>query len=167
MIDAEYCRVMSGYNAWMNRRLYALCATLHETELKADRGAFFGSIHGTLNHIMYGDLAFMSRFTGDPETPPPLGEELYADFGQLRAARHALDARISDWSVTLTGAWLAEAQSYTSLVDGVRRTFPRWVIVTHMLNHQTHHRGQVTTLLSQMGLDMGPTDITFMPEFQS
>ncbi|MEM7059891.1 MAG: DinB family protein [Pseudomonadota bacterium] len=167
MITTEYCHVMSTYNAWMNRRLYALCQTVSDADRKADRGAFFGSIHATLNHILFGDLAFLSRFTGDPKEVPALGVELYSDFAELWKARQATDARISDWSMSLTPAWLVENLTYTSLVDGVERTVPRWAIVVHMLNHQTHHRGQITALLSQMGLDYGTTDIPFMPEFQT
>ncbi|MEM7190759.1 MAG: DinB family protein [Pseudomonadota bacterium] len=166
MISKDYCRVLASYNAWMNRRLYAVCAEITDEDRKADRGAFFGSIHSTLNHILYADLAFLSRFTGDPTDPPPLGVDLYDDFDELSTVRQAVDARISDWVLTLSDDWKADDLSYVSLVDGVRRTMPRWVVLTHMLNHQTHHRGQITTLLSQMGLDIGPTDIVFMPEFQ-
>ena len=167
MIDADFCGAMARYNEWMNRRLYALCATLPEDELKRDRGAFFQSIHRTLNHIVYSDLAFLSRFTGDPPEVPELGVDLHAEFAALQAARAALDARLCAWSATLQDDWLRDAQTYTSKVDGRIRTVPRWVLVTHLFNHQTHHRGQVTTLLSQMGVDMGSTDLPFMPEYST
>ena len=166
MIDSEHCRVMADYNAWMNSRLYALCADMTDEERKQDRGAFFGSIHRTLNHILYGDLAFLSRLTGDPAEVPALQGELHSDFGDLRQAREAVDARISDWSASLSQDWLAGDLTFLSKVDNATRTIPRWVALTHMFNHQTHHRGQITTLLSQMGLDIGPTDIPFMPQFQ-
>lgn len=158
---------MTDYNAWMNERLFALCRSIDDAGRKADRGAFFGSIHRTLNHILYADLAFMSRFTGDPAVVPELGADLHDDFEDLWQARAGLDKRMGAWSSTLTGPWLVEDLTYTSKVDGVTRTVPRWVLVTHMLNHQTHHRGQITTILSQMGLDMGTTDIPFMPGFQT
>ncbi len=157
---------MAEYNQWMNSRLYALCETLSEQELHKDRGAFFKSIYGTLNHITYGDLAFLSRFTGNPAVVPELGADLFGNFGQLGCERMALDTRLLEWSETLSPAWLAELLTYTSKVDGHVRTLPQWVLVTHMFNHQTHHRGQITTLLSQMGLDIGSTDIPFMPQFQ-
>jgi uncharacterized damage-inducible protein DinB len=163
MITADYCRLMTRYNAWMNERLYALCRTIADDERKADRGAFFGSIHATLNHILYADLAFLSRFTGDPPVVPELGADLHSDFDDLWRARSALDQRLQSWSVSLGADWLAEPLTYTSKVDGVTRTVPKWVLVTHLLNHQTHHRGQITTLLSQMGLDIGTTDLPFMP----
>jgi uncharacterized damage-inducible protein DinB len=167
MITHGYCITMAQYNEWMNSRVYALCASLPEAELHKDRGAFFKSIHATLNHIAYGDLAFLSRFTGNPAVVPELGVNLFSSFAELRRERATLDARLVEWSSTLSPAWLAEKLTYTSKVDGQVRTVARWVLVVHMFNHQTHHRGQVTTLLSQMGLDVGSTDIPFMPQFQS
>ena len=167
MITASHSQLMAQYNAWMNSRLYALCATLPEAELQRDRGAFFKSIYASLNHIAYGDLAFMSRFTGDPAVVPEPGADLFGSFSRLGAERAALDQRILTWSATLTPEWLAEPLTYTSKIDAKTRTVPRWVLVTHMFNHQTHHRGQVTTLLSQMGLDMGTTDIPFMERFHA
>ena len=166
MIDAEHCRVMSDYNAWMNGKLYALCAGMTDGERKQDRGAFFGSIHLTLNHILYGDMAFLSRLTGDPAEVPSLHGELHSNFAELTATREALDSRICKWSASLTQDWLRGDLTFVSKVDNATRTIPRWVALTHMYNHQTHHRGQITTLLSQMGLDIGSTDIPFMPEFQ-
>lgn len=166
MITREHCLLMARYNGWMNARLYALCAGQTEVELHEDRGAFFKSIHLTLNHIAYGDLAFLSRFTGQPSAVPEPGVELFKGFVALRAEREALDARLLDWAASLTHAWLAEPLTYTSKIDGKARTVPKWALVTHLFNHQTHHRGQVTTLLSQMGLDIGTTDIPFMPEFE-
>lgn len=167
MITSSHAELMAHYNEWMNTRMYALCASLPDEELRRDRGAFFKSLYGTLNHITYGDLAFMSRFTGDPAVVPDPGVELFGSFSRLRAEREALDRRILAWSKSLTPAWLGEALTYKSKIDGRSRTVPRWVLVTHMFNHQTHHRGQATTLLSQMGLDIGTTDIPFMARFQS
>ncbi len=167
MIDSHYCATIASYNQWMNQRLYDACAKLPDSERKADRSAFFGSIHRTLNHILYGDLAFMSRFTGDPSQVPELGVNLYEDFAELQSARAALDTRILNWVPSLSRTWLAEDHTYVSMVDGVTRTAPKWVLLTHMFNHQVHHRGQVTTLLAQQGIDMGTTDLPFMPDFQA
>lgn len=165
MPDRAWFELMARYNRWMNRRLYALCAGLGETKLRRDCGAFFGSIYLTLNHIAYGDLAFLSRFTGEPPAPPRLGADLYGSFARLAAAREAIDQRLLDWTGELTPDWLAGDLSYVSSVDGRRRTLPAWVLAIQVFNHQTHHRGQITTLLSQRGMDIGPTDVTFMPEF--
>jgi uncharacterized damage-inducible protein DinB len=167
MIATSHGYLLAQYNEWMNSRVFALCASLPDTELRKDRGAFFKSIYATLNHIAYGDLAFMSRFTGSPSAIPEPGADLFGTFEHLRAEREVLDQRILVWSESLSPAWLAEALTYKSKIDGKTRTVPKWVLVTHMFNHQTHHRGQVTTLLSQMGLDVGTTDIPFMPQFEA
>lgn len=166
MISVGYCQMMAQYNCWMNQRLYECCVNIDDDERKNDKGAFFGSIHRTLNHILYGDLAFMSRFTGQPQEVPELGIDLHEDFHDLRLAREALDDRMKTWASTMSENWLQNTLTYTSKVDGITRTVPHWVLVTHMFNHETHHRGQLTTLLSQIELDIGSTDIPFMPQFQ-
>jgi uncharacterized damage-inducible protein DinB len=166
VITSAYCQLLARYNEWMNSRLYGLCGRLPDAELYQDRGAFFKSIYLTLNHITYGDLAFLSRFTGTPSVVPELGVDLFRGFARLRLEREALDVRILTWSKSLTQDWLAEPLTYTSKVDGKSRTVPKWELVAHMFNHQTHHRGQITTLLSQMGLDIGSTDIPFLPGFE-
>jgi len=165
MITNDYCQTMAQYNEWMNSRLYACCATLSDEALRADRGAFFKSIYRTLNHIAGVDLIFLARFTGDPAVMPELDVELCADFPALRRERAALDSRLLAWSATLAPDWLGQTLTYTSKVDGRTRSMAHWVLVTQMFNHQTHHRGQVTTLLSQVGIDIGSTDIPFMPRY--
>ncbi len=158
-----HARVMAEYNRWMNERLYALCAEMPDAERKRDRGAFFGSIHRTLNHLIYADSAFLARFKGEapPYTRPD--QEIHADFGTLREARVALDGALLAWVGTLDAGWLLAPVTYRSFVDGALRTLPAWVLVTHLFNHQTHHRGQITTLLSQAGLDPGVTDLPWLP----
>ncbi len=164
MIEPPWVRTMAAYNRWMNRRLYEIVGGLDEEARRADRGAFFGSIHATLDHILYADLAFLSRFTGEPAEPPHLGVEICPDFQGLRAARAQTDRRLCQWAEAVEGAWLAAPFTYRSRVDGAVRTRPAWLLVTHLFNHQSHHRGQVTTLLSQRGIDPGVTDLAFMPE---
>jgi uncharacterized damage-inducible protein DinB len=166
MISAEYCKLMAEYNGWMNSKVYGVCAGMPERVLLEDHGAFFKSVYLTLNHIAAVDLAFMSRFTGDPPEAPPLGAALFNDFFGLRDERERIDSRLSEWGSSLTNSWLAESLTYDSKVDGRRRTVPRWVLVTQLFNHQTHHRGQVTTVLTQLGYDVGSTDIPFMPRYQ-
>jgi uncharacterized damage-inducible protein DinB len=165
MIDAQYCVMMAEYNAWMNKKIYEICSSLPESEIHADRGAFFKSIYLTLNHIVYADLAFLSRFTGDPTEVPPLGRDLFGGFSALRSERFRLDDRLLRWASSLAAEWLQKPLTYVSKVDGRRRTVPQWVLVVHLFNHQTHHRGQVTTVFTQMGLDVGSTDVPFMPRF--
>jgi uncharacterized damage-inducible protein DinB len=162
MIDSEYCQTMAAYNQWMNQKLYAVCAEISDAERKQDRGAFFKSIHGTLNHLLYGDRTWLGRFVNQPFAPKVIGQELYSDFAELRQAREICDREIMDWAKSASQAWLEQSFTYTSNVDGKSRVLPTWVLVTHLFNHQTHHRGQLTTLLSQLGYDPGVTDLPWL-----
>jgi uncharacterized damage-inducible protein DinB len=164
MIDPSYCQLMAQYNRWMNQKLYAICAEIPDTERKQDRGAFFKSIHGTLNHLLDGDRTWIERFTGKPFSSRKIGGELYFDFEQLRQEREQLDQEILAWTQTLSAEWLAQPFEYTSNVDGKTRTLPAWTLATHLFNHQTHHRGQLTTLLTQIGHDPGVTDLPWLPK---
>lgn len=163
MNHPDYYRTMARYNQWMNEKIYACCAQLSDGDRKADRGAFFKSIHGTLNHLLYGDRVWMGRLSHQPYSYPRLGQDLYADFGELRQARIEMDAALIGWVATFTPAWLAQPFAYTSNIDRQARLLPTWLLVTHLFNHQTHHRGQVTTLLCQLGVDPGPTDLPWLP----
>ena len=164
MIGLEYARTMARYNRWMNRKLYECSAGLSDGERKRDRGAFFKSIHGTLNHLLVGDSVWMGRFQGPVFVPASLAQELHADFGELRRAREAMDQRILDWVANLTDAMLASELQYTSIVNPQPRRMPMGLAAAHFFNHQTHHRGQVTTLLSQSGIDPGVTDLMWMAQ---
>lgn len=164
LITLQYCRLMSRYNAWMNDRLYASCAHLPESALYRDRNAYFGSIYRTLNHVVCADLAFLSRVTGEPGNPPGLNADLVDGFEALRDERRRLDLRLLDWAGGLAEQWLEGMLRYRSQVDGQWRTQARDLMVAHLFNHQAHHRGQVTTLLSQAGLDVGTTDLLDTPD---
>lgn len=164
MITIDYARRMAAYNAWMNDKVYAAAASLDDAARKQDRGAFFKSIHGTLNHLIYGDLAWLARFRGESTENVLPGAEFFSDFAVLREHRRSLDAELSAFVETLTPEWLAADFTYYSAAYGQRYTRPAWLLVTHVFNHQTHHRGQLTTLLSQCGLDVGATDLPVMPD---
>jgi uncharacterized damage-inducible protein DinB len=166
MISLSYTRTMQTYNRWMNDRLYDCCSRLSDEERKRDVGAFFKSIHGTLNHLLLADRIWLGRFTGKPFVVKSLDQELYSDFAQLRSERTATDVAISDWSSSLSEADLAGELAYISVVNPKPRRLPLWVAVTHFFNHQTHHRGQLTTLLVQRGIDPGVTDLIWLPELQ-
>ena len=166
MIAKNTFELMARYNQWMNEKLYQVCAGISDQERKKDLGAFFKSVHGTLNHLLYGDKAWMARFLGKPLAVSAIGEELHQDFDGLRADRRALDQQILHWSHALSPQWLDLPFDYTSNVDGKTRVLPAWALVMHMFNHQTHHRGQVTTLIKQLGHDPGITDLPWLPEFE-
>ncbi|TQV83258.1 DinB family protein [Denitrobaculum tricleocarpae] len=164
MIEPEVFQRYAKYNAWMNGKLYDVCSTLDDDLRKRDQGAFFKSIHSTLNHILFGDRAWMGRFTGRDYEIKPIGVDLYEDFEVLRAARTEMDQDILDWTSGLGRPWLERSLTWTSGSDGKTRSQVTWQLVLHMFNHQTHHRGQLTTLFSQQGLDIGPTDMPWMPD---
>jgi uncharacterized damage-inducible protein DinB len=141
-------RMFAGYNAWCNARLYAAAATLSDVDYRADRGAFFKSLHGTLNHLLVGDRIWMQRFTGTGELPASLDAILFEDFAQLRAARIAEDARIADYIAGLSEADLVGSIRYRTIVRSQKIEQPLAPALDHFFNHQTHHRGQAHALLS-------------------
>jgi uncharacterized damage-inducible protein DinB len=163
MFEGTYPVLMAEYARWMNQKLYAACEPLSDEERERDRGAFFKSIHATLEHIVWGDGIWLSRFDGKERPSANIGAPLYDEFAQLRAAREALDAEMIAWATSVDEAWLREPMTLTSRLYGFTITHPRWVFVTQMMNHGTHHRGQLTTLLTQSGIDVGPTDIPVLP----
>jgi uncharacterized damage-inducible protein DinB len=158
MITSQYCVAMAEYNSWMNAKLYALCATLPDAERKKDLRAFFRSIHGTLDHILACDLMFLASFTQDAAFVECEGD-LHEHFDDLRQHREAVDLRLLQWSKAASPGWLATSSTYVHHEDGVARTVTQGFWVVHMFNHQTHHRGQITTLLTQLGHDIGSTDL--------
>src|SRR6478672_10623399 len=115
MIDTEFPRAMARYNRWMNERLYDCCARIPDADRKRDMGAFFKSIHGTLNHLLLADRVWMGRFTGPVFVPQSLAQELYADFEELRRERGLTDDAIDAWVATLDEAAFARTLSYTSI----------------------------------------------------
>ena len=164
----EHARVMARYNRWMNERLYAVAEGLGDEERKKDRGAFFGSIHRTLNHLLLADRVWLGRFTGaalaDGEIGPggirALDQELYADFDELRSERARTDDALDAFVAPLTAEGLAAPLRF--MRRGAEQSLPLWHALAHLFNHQTHHRGQVTTLLVQAGRDPGVTDLVAM-----
>jgi len=163
MISREYASTMARYNRWMNGKVYAACAGLTDDARKADRGAFFGSIHRTLNHLLVGDLIWLSRFTGGSREGLHIGQPLHDSFDALRAHREQTDATLLAFADGLTPERLRADLEITSTAHGVFSR-PTWVFVSHLFNHQTHHRGQITTLLSQLGIDIGATDLPVLPD---
>jgi uncharacterized damage-inducible protein DinB len=159
-----WAKTLAAYNRWMNERLYALCAEFPDEERRRDRGAFFRSIHGTLNHLLLADRVWLGRFRGAPFHVASLDQELYAHFAELRAERAHTDAEIEAWAAALTPADFEGTLRYTSFVSPAPRAFPFWAAATHFFNHQAHHRGQLTTLLVQAGVDPGVTDLIWLPQ---
>lgn len=170
MSRSEHIRLMARYNEWINAKLYQAAASLPDAEIGADRKAFFGSILGTLNHVMVGDIIWLKRFASHPAdsaaldalralpAPARLDQILDADLGRLWTRRRELDGLIVDWAAAMQESELDHVLSYSNMQGVVaRRDF--FSLVMHFFNHQTHHRGQATTLLSQAGVDVGGTDL--------
>ncbi|MCP5370243.1 MAG: damage-inducible protein DinB [Hyphomicrobiales bacterium] len=159
MSDGRFA-VLARYNAWANRRLYAACADLSEADYMAPRQAFFGSLHGTLNHILVGDRLWLGRLVGDVPAIPALDTVLYDGFAALRAAREAQDAAAVAFVDGLSPADLEAVLTYRTMAGEPQRTPVHWVL-THMFNHATHHRGQAHDLLSQVPADPPPLDLIY------
>ena len=149
-------RLLAAYNKQMNAQFYDACADLSSGQLKKDRGAFFGSLHRTLNHLLLVDRLWLAGFTGELLPFRGMDEELYAEFAELRSARETTDADIEKWAESLT-------QETLDAPFSEQLTFPAWLVATHFFNHQTHHRGQLSAMLSQCGRDYGVTDVPWVP----
>jgi uncharacterized damage-inducible protein DinB len=169
-------RWLARYNRWFNERLYDACERLSDEERRRDRGAFFGSVHGTLNHLLWADRIWLRRFAAQGVTFPSLSEEvltlpagasygtvLHEDWAALREARRRLDEAIETWTRDMPPGFPVATMRYANTA-GIPREHPAWRAMTHFFNHQTHHRGQLTTLLMQAGVDPGVTDMVAMPQ---
>jgi uncharacterized damage-inducible protein DinB len=166
MIDPAYVQAMARYNAWQNRSLFGAGDGLDDAARNADGGAFFGSIHATLRHILWGDRIWLGRFTDGsrPDWNFRGPDAAFADWAGLREARRETDAAIDAWANALDPAWLQGDLTWVSGIDKEARTKPKWLCVVHMFNHQTHHRGQVHALLTRAGAKPDASDLAVMPE---
>lgn len=166
----QIATLMAEYNRWMNERLYEAAARLDGEALAADRGAFFGSILGTLNHIAVGDTIWLHRFARHEASfsslgalsrfpqPSSLSQALAPDLEGLRGYRRELDALIERWASQIRPEHLSADFAYRNMA-GVESSRNFGALLQHFFNHQTHHRGQVSTLLFQAGVDVGVTDL--------
>lgn len=164
------CALLAEYNCWMNRNLYDATGRLSPAQIFEDRGAFFGSLFDTLNHICVADTIWLHRFTQHPELgwlkelmadfpmPTSLRQRLAQSLPELREYREKADAVIHAFAASITDAQLDGPLRYANLAGQAQATSFR-ALVLHFFNHQTHHRGQATTLLFQAGIDVGPTDL--------
>ena len=165
MIDSEYARTMARYNAWQNGSLYREADRLEDDQRRANRGAFFGSLHTTLAHILWGDMMWMSRLDGweKPAVGPADGEQ-WLDWERLKATRAEADRRIAEWADRLEDADLLGDLSWYSGILKRDVSKPMWIVVAHVFNHQTHHRGQAHAILTSFGMTPDDTDLSFMPD---
>jgi uncharacterized damage-inducible protein DinB len=163
-VSPDYVRMMAAYNTEMNRRLYDAAAKLGDAERKADCGAFWKSLHGTLSHILWGDQQWMSRFDNwpKPAVPQKQSATMIEDFAALRAQRETADADITAWANKLDQTTIDRDFTWYSGANKREMTRPYGVLITHFFNHQTHHRGQAHALLTARGIDPGETDLPWV-----
>jgi len=166
----QHICMMAEYNQWMNEKLYTSASKLSAEQLAENKGAFFGSIIGTLNHIAVGDTIWLKRFASLLTThdelnsirelvqPKSLDEVLFNSLSELKTRRDLLDETFSKLASSLSEAELAQSVNFQS-TTGSEFTKNLFSLLMHVFNHQTHHRGQVTTMLSQSGINIGVTDL--------
>ncbi|GEP10411.1 DinB family protein [Methylobacterium gnaphalii] len=164
MITPDFAQTMAAYNAVLNTKIYAAAARLSDAERKAERGAFWRSIHGTLNHLVWADRMWMSRIDGWEAPTQTLAESgtVHEAFAALAEARERMDADLAAWAARIEPEWLDGALTWFSGAAGREITAPRGLVVTHLFNHQTHHRGQVHAMLTAAGERVGDTDLPFV-----
>jgi uncharacterized damage-inducible protein DinB len=159
---ATHLRAMAAYNRWANRRLYAAVAELPEEDHRRPAGAFFGSLHGTLNHLLVTDRNWMARFENTGEAQTKLNAILFERLEDLRAAREREDERIINHVAGLSDADLDADFEYAT-TSGKPQRQPRWEALAHFFNHQTHHRGQAHAILTSLGVaEPAPLDLLVM-----
>jgi len=157
--DLELFRLYAAYNSVMNNRILNCCETLDESVLLEDLGAYFGSILGTLNHLINADELWLSRFTGAPHDVMALNQIRFDSLEKVRDRRTELDKTIYAFVASLDPVKIQRTLSYKSFVTPQKREEVLGKALLHFFNHQTHHRGQITTLLFQKGRDPGLTDL--------
>jgi len=165
MIDKQFVDRMAKYDRWQNANLYGCGDRLSDEDRKRERGAFFGSIHGTLNHLLWGDRIWMHRFAGTEKPAGGIKESTshYPDWQNLKRERENFDGVILRWAQALDPHWLEGELTWFSGAAQREITRPKWILVTHFFNHQTHHRGQVHCMITQCGIRPGATDLPFQP----
>jgi uncharacterized damage-inducible protein DinB len=166
MIDTAYVQRMARYNRWQNQNLYGVADQLSDEERRRERGAFFGSVHKTLSHLLWADRAWIARFTDAPRPAGGIPESvsMYPDWDGLKRERAAFDEAIIIWADGLDPTWLAGDLTWFSGIMKRDISKPKWQLVMHVFNHQTHHRGQVHCMLTQAGGKPHATDLIALPE---
>lgn len=161
MISIAFIRTMARYNRWQNRSIYTAADTLTPEERGKDRGAFFKSIEGTLNHLLWGDSTWLHRFAGTPKPEGGIPQSVLriSEWDMLKTERAAVDEAIVIWSDGISDDWLAGDMTWYSGAVGREVSKPYWFLVAHFFNHQTHHRGQVHAMLTSAGAKPDDTDL--------
>ena len=154
--------MMANYNEWANARLYRMAGKLEDALYRKEMGAYFKSLHGTLNHLLVSDRIWMHRLTGTGEHPEKLNAVLFEDLPSMHVARVAEDNRIIQFVQTLDESELEAVWEYRTL-NGTPQRQRRREILAHLFNHETHHRGQAHGILTVLGVaEPEPLDLLIM-----
>lgn len=154
---------MARYNQWQNSQMITICDGLGDDDLNDDRGLFFGSILGTLDHILYVDRVLIDIFSEGKLPSFAPATRLSSDYAAYKSLRHTEDQRIAEICIHAAEGWFEETVTLENKALKKSRTLPRWFHAAQMFNHQTHHRSQVTSALHRMGIDYGNTDMPYNP----
>ncbi len=165
MITSDYLKVMARYNHWQNREICAAASRLSDPARREDRGAFFGSIHATLSHLYWADQIWMSRLEliEAPRVSARESANYIDDFEHLYDLRYALDKKLIDFADGSEAGPVKGSLTWFSGSVGRESTAPLSMLLVHMFNHQTHHRGQVHAMLTAAGESTSDTDLFLMP----
>jgi uncharacterized damage-inducible protein DinB len=163
-IDPALYQRMAAYNAWITRKVYAAADRMSDLDRKLNRGGFFKSIHVLLNHLLWADRAWMRRFTDRDYKIHEIGVEIHDNYDVLKSEHLEMCIDIETLAKEVSTEWLAGSLNWTSAIDGITRSRPKWLCLTHLFNQQTYHRGQLSTYFTQAGIDMGTTDLISMPD---
>lgn len=153
--------MFAGYNRWANARLFDAAARLSDSDYRADRGAFFRSVHGTLNHLLLADRVWMGRFTGQTFSAPRLDMILFDDLPTLARERAREDERIVDFTAGLDAERLEAPLRYVRASANTAYSQPLWTALDHFFNHQTHHRGQIHAILTGLQAQAPELDLLY------
>jgi uncharacterized damage-inducible protein DinB len=165
-VTPAFVRIMAAYNGEMNKRLYDAASRLSDAARRQERGAFWGSIHGTFSHLLWADQIWMSRFDGweTPKVAQKDSATMISDFAELHQARDVADAKIATFAARIDESWLAADQVWFSGSAGRELSMPRSFLMVHFFNHETHHRGQAHAMITAAGEKTGDTDIFLLPQ---
>lgn len=166
MITTEYIQTMARYNRWQNSNHLECAEGLDVDELMKDRGAFFGSLFGTMNHLLWGDKMWMGRFNDHPKPNVKSIRQSVnecADWESFCAERHEMDQSIIDWSQTVSADYITGDLTWFSAAANKEVSKPLGFLITHFFNHQTHHRGQIHGMLTSAGAKPTDSDLFFLP----
>jgi uncharacterized damage-inducible protein DinB len=166
MPNRDYALMMARYNLWQNESLIKAANTISDSERRAERGAFFGSIGKTFSHIYWGDRMWLSRFEGieGPGGNIASSVSMFPDWAAFQKERAALDRHILDWARNVPADWFDGSLTWFAGSIGRNKTNPLKLLVVQMFNHQTHHRGQIHAMLTACGAKPEATDLQHMPE---